>query len=101
MGKRVPLDRFRIQNRAGAGLKSIKLNEGDLLSAVEVVRPQCSACVLVVIVISSLLLPILCAWRLLHEQALDTRYSPGTCVWGLRCEIKRGSVAIETTLLIL
>lgn len=38
MGKRVPLDSFRIQNRGGMGLKSIKLNEGDLLAAIEVVR---------------------------------------------------------------
>lgn len=43
MGKRVPLDSFRIQNRGGMGLKSIKLNEGDRLAAVEVVRSASSS----------------------------------------------------------
>jgi DNA gyrase/topoisomerase IV subunit A len=40
MGKRVPLDKFRIQRRGGMGLKSIRLNEGDTLTAVEVVSPH-------------------------------------------------------------
>ncbi|KAK9917213.1 hypothetical protein WJX75_001927 [Coccomyxa subellipsoidea] len=37
VGKRVPLDLFRTQRRGGKGLRSIKLNEGDNLSSVEVV----------------------------------------------------------------
>jgi DNA gyrase/topoisomerase IV subunit A len=40
VGKRVPLDLFRTQRRGGKGLRSIKLNEGDNLSSVEVVRPS-------------------------------------------------------------
>ncbi|BDA50481.1 DNA gyrase subunit A [Coccomyxa sp. Obi] len=37
LGKRVPLDLFRTQGRGGKGLRAIKLNEGDCLSALEVV----------------------------------------------------------------
>ncbi len=38
LGKRVPLDLFKTQGRGGKGLIAIKLNEGDCLSALEVVR---------------------------------------------------------------
>ena len=40
VGKRVPLDLFRTQGRGGKGLRAIKLNEGDCLSALEVVHPH-------------------------------------------------------------
>lgn len=40
VGKRVPLSLFRTQGRGGKGLRAIKLNEGDCLSALEVVHPH-------------------------------------------------------------
>ena len=43
IGKRVTVDQFRLQKRGGVGLKSIRLNDGDTLAAINTVthsRPQ-------------------------------------------------------------
>jgi DNA gyrase subunit A len=39
-GKRVPISQFRLQNRAGQGLKAIKFRAGDQLAALRVVNPE-------------------------------------------------------------
>ena len=37
IGKRVTVDQFRLQKRGGVGLKSIRLNDGDALAAINTV----------------------------------------------------------------
>jgi DNA gyrase subunit A len=40
-GKRVPVNQFRLQNRAGKGVKAIKFkNETDQLAAIHIVNPE-------------------------------------------------------------
>jgi DNA gyrase subunit A len=39
-GKRVPITQFRLQNRAGQGVKAIKFRAGDKLAALRVVNPE-------------------------------------------------------------
>ena len=41
-GKRVAVDQFRLQKRGGVGLKSIRLNDGDALAAINTVTSSCS-----------------------------------------------------------
>ena len=45
IGKRVTVDQFRLQKRGGVGLKSIRLNDGDALAAINTVTHSPSQCI--------------------------------------------------------